>query len=206
MSTRFEYVYFMPWVGLNYGRKNHFKLNLMVLGESHYRWGRPHGQHETVRLVSDYIKPDSRNLFGRKVRQLICGEEDVSAGDFWDSILFYNYVQAYVGNEPQVRPTSSMWAEAEPGFLEVIRYYSPDVIVVLGKKLWDHLPKEGKGGPTISDGKEEQGTLWFPTKKGKRALASFVWHPSYRGFSVSDWHPIVRVLMETAKESKRKKS
>ncbi|HIG9504431.1 TPA: hypothetical protein ACYFTC_005756, partial [Klebsiella pneumoniae] len=59
----------------------------------------------------------------------------------WQHVAFYNYVQEFVGDAGRIRPTRAMWRDAATVLEEVVAELRPDVILVLGYQMWDHLPE-----------------------------------------------------------------
>lgn len=58
----------------------------------------------------------------------------------WQHVAFYNFVQEIVGEGSRIPPTPEAWKAAEAPFFEVVRELDPDVILVLGNRLWDKVP------------------------------------------------------------------
>ena len=83
-----------------------------------------------------------------------------------------------------------MWEQGRFGFRRLVSHCKPDVVVVLGYRLWIHLPDEwGLQGPALRGARYDE-TWIYPHENGS-ALAFAVKHPS-AGFSGKRWHHVVR--------------
>jgi hypothetical protein len=149
-------VTFKPWVGSRYEAKdNRFGVKLMVLGESHYsKDGAPDPQftRSVIKTFGVSREPGRGRTFTKLAKLLLdirSGEvTDAKRSEVWRELLFYNFVQEYVGSSARQRPTSNMWVEGKKPLLQVLDRYSPDLILVLGKALEHHVrPLEKCGIP-----------------------------------------------------------
>lgn len=140
-------VKFHPFVGEKY-HNSRYGVRLLVLGESHYGTEEDYGIDLTQKIIRDYAYAPGF-AFHSKVTNLLRGRTDWPTDEerreAWRHVAFYNFVQEFVGDASRLPPTQKMWATAQAPFLEVIRALRPDVILVLGSRLWnnvDALPEE----------------------------------------------------------------
>lgn len=159
-----------PWTGFNYEAGFMNKGKLMVLGESFY-WGdyknnpQNHYSYEeykndlsnaiisTVELYLNRRKPEdgetnghwkktctilTKICLGKSKKEMLTKEEKDL---FWDSILFYNYI-----NEPlktaRQKIDETVWQKSQKDFYAVLNYYMPNYILILGDRLWNNTPRE----------------------------------------------------------------
>ena len=151
-----ENIFYFPRIGKNYETKGFNNIKLLVLGESHYCGDR--GKCEvcgvsskrkdcnnfTIRVVEDgflsYKKGEGKfedwmRTFTRFTNVLLGDQANNDAlHEFWDSIIFYNYVQSST-TSPRVPPTQEQFEESEIAFFEVLNQYTPDLIIVWGYRL-----------------------------------------------------------------------
>jgi hypothetical protein len=66
----------------------------------------------------------------------------ISGVEFWQSVVFYNYVQVPMSGSRK-SPTAEDFADGVVPFFEVLAAYQPDLVIVWGKRLWEHLPDGG---------------------------------------------------------------
>lgn len=198
-----EHVFFWPWRGNTYGAGSQWKLRVMVLGESHY--GTNSRQSLTIDCVTDIIPGDWRHPFWTKVASLFCGPTPAAqrAAEFWNSVLFYNYIQELVGEGPGGRRSRQMWQRGAAGFLEVVTYYEPDFLLVLGKTLWSQLPEKGHSGPEIRLPDDRSRETWVYPHGSGAALAVAINHPASRGWKSEHWSPWVDAALNRARNLKR---
>jgi hypothetical protein len=117
-----ENVIFTPWVGKDYYNNENKNKRIMVLGESHYcnrwEWDEKH-QKECwatkekkcnerdfhINLLLDYYNADDKrgkfHIWFRtftKFTNVFSGKkcEDKEKISFWNSVVFYNYVQTNI--------------------------------------------------------------------------------------------------------------
>ncbi|HBC3401587.1 TPA: hypothetical protein KDX79_003445 [Vibrio parahaemolyticus] len=138
------YIVFKPWVGRNY-TTNNFGARILVLGESHY--GSPEDEYEdyTIDVVKMWGQENRLAFFTKIAKTLLNYDSSDYLNEheryaLWENVSFYNYVQAIVGEEARIRPSSEMWKKSEMAFQEVIQRLEPQIIIVLGKELADNLP------------------------------------------------------------------
>lgn len=118
---------------------------------------------------------------------------------FWQSIAFYNFIQEPVGEVArQESPTPEMWQRAVEPFRSVIADLEPQGIVVLGKRLWRHLPQPVKTITKTVDDAESLAVRVYE-EKGHRALAGHVTHPA-GSLSYDTARPRIRALLKAAHE------
>lgn len=196
---KYKHVRIYPWLGESYGQ-GIFKHRVLVLGESEYqvREGQAASKDDTRWCVRHVIKSDKQSAFFRNIATMFLGhtpEDKTERSRFWNSIVFYNYVQEHVGFGAGTRPTSLMWRGVAPtAFREVLRRHTPDYVLVLGFGNWNWLVRADRNGPTIravpptsSKSRDIRQTYWYETNRNGEALAIAVKHPS-RAFNALAWH------------------
>lgn len=134
-------VNFLPFVGEKY-HNSRYGVRLLVLGESHYGVDADSGPDFTQKVIRDcaYV---SGFAFFSKLTNVLRGRTDWPTDEdrreTWQHVAFYNFVQEFVGEESRIQPIKAMWRAAQAPFLNVVRELEPDVILVLGSRLWDNV-------------------------------------------------------------------
>lgn len=190
MSDHFEYVHFLPWKGDNFSTEH---PRLLVLGESHYS-DRQEGRDFTRHLTRDYISGAFNHRFWTQIAQAISGNphSEIDRASFWNTIAFYNFVQSVAAEGPREAPTVEMFSRSEKAFFEVIDYLTPSHVLVLGNRLWDHLPdSEYEDMRFEPDGEQQLGKY---RRSWGEVLAMPIHHPS-SGFSAPRWHPVIQKFL-----------
>jgi len=192
--------YFKPWVGKDYGRNSQFGVALMILGESHYV------EPQTVdspQLTVEMIGQISRGEWPKRFHTIIyrlfprrTGSSETVNGDFksfWDSLLFYNYVQQSVGLGPRIPPGDKLWLESKEPFFTVLSRFKPDCILILGARLWKALSDlkciEGTSGRTCK----------VPLNSGRKIISAVITHPSSSRFKYDTETEVASRLLTDAK-------
>lgn len=190
-------VHFLPWVGTNYAKgKSGYKI--MALGESHYcanpeTEAIPTLTQEIIADLTDVNSPHEhyKNTY-TKFERALQGEVVVPADklQFWNAILFYNFVQQPISGA-RVAPTSEQFEESEDAFFEVLEQYRPDIILVWGQRLYNHLPQVNEKSKTItfSDGTSSS-CLSYQLADGHIVRVLQITHPS-AGFDWCYWHKVI---------------
>lgn len=170
-------------------------MPLVILGESYYQ-GRveigPNYTNEQVRHWGFGVetKPFHTNIVtvctGQKPSGMIDKEK------FWQSVAHYCFVQQVVGTRRDSPPTSEMWENSRGGFLDMLFELQPACVLVVGKRLWEHIPSETYGVPLTSNG------VNMPTGTCSGVMMGAIHHTS-QGFSATAWRPVVQQLFATAK-------
>jgi len=129
---------FRPWIGKRYEKRELFGLRTLLLGESHY--GEPGEENEdfTIDVVRYWGQKQRLRFFTITAKFLLgkaAGEwlSDEERSDFWEKVVFYNYVQEFVGGGSRIRPTSEMWENSKSSFL----------FLALQENLWVKIAPHG---------------------------------------------------------------
>jgi len=192
-------VFFYPRIGENYKTTGFNGLKLLILGESHYcgekcevcgKQSNKNCSDFTIGVLNRYFDYKKGNgghedwmrtftrftnvLFGEQV-------DNKTLIDFWDSVIFYNYVQSSTEG-PRTPPSNEQFSDSNDAFIEVLEEFKPDLILVWGERLWDKLPDSGRQGEeNILD--NANGRFYY-YKVGDREIPAYgIYHPSSRYFS-----------------------
>jgi len=193
---------FLPWLPPSADAR--FRgLRVMLLGESHYEEPGFHDADAKADLTREIVAtwgvhPVSRQTFFANVFTMMTGHPWVAhaaaLGTFWNSVVFYNYVQTLVPGGPRSRPTPPMWKAAAPMFLEAIEAVRPDAVVALGEALWEHMPEDDLPRASLSDG---LGMICrYVLKDDFVVYAAHTRHPSSLGFQPTQWEPKVTRFLD----------
>ena len=133
---------FRPFVGSKYAGSR-YGVRVLVLGESHYADEHDVGHDYTQYVVKTHAYCAGIPFFS-KLTAVLRGDTsyptDEERFETWQHVAFYNFVQEIVGEGSRIPPTPEAWKAAEAPFFEVVRELDPDVILVLGNRLWDKVP------------------------------------------------------------------
>jgi hypothetical protein len=178
-----------------------FGKKILVLGESHYQRddNKPLYPEFTRDCIEEQLEGDWTYQFWTNIVVAFLNRRPTleEKRDFWHSVAFYNYIQQSVGPRPRVHPSTNMWQKSEQGFIDVLNLLTPNVLLVLGKRLWNNLPSlHGKPGPAIL-GAEQSETWYYRLTGDDSCLAYGIRHPS-AGFSGRYWHPYVKRVIALA--------
>lgn len=114
--------------------------------------------------------------------------EGAPVGDreFFNWVAFSKFVPGLISRGPRCAPNSANWEAGRVWFPDQLESIAPDVILVLGKRLWWELPEYG-----VSHGPDHEWWLYTSSKGGGHVSATMINHPSSWGFSTEEWHPRV---------------
>ncbi|HZL11861.1 MAG TPA: hypothetical protein VFC65_17905 [Prolixibacteraceae bacterium] len=196
-------VFFKPWVGENYSTTGISGKKILLLGESHICGG----CNDCGNL--DYTDTDCREFTTNTINTFLkykSGEHEhkgwmntytkvgnilynkgLSSGEtaaFWDSIIFYNYVQ-YSTDKARVSPVNEEFEKSSAAFFEILEAYKPDLIFVWGERLWDQLPFSEDFGEDIIIENSNGGKFYYYTIDEKKIPIYMVNHPSSSAFNYS---------------------
>jgi hypothetical protein len=161
-------IFFDPWVGKDYGKDGSlFKQKIMVLGASSYC--------DTCPDCGDRQKyPDCTNFITRSVVEVYLGRNKTPAAGkkgswkktftsfvnsmlgkssskndrerFFDSVVFYNYLQVSAGIDPYSAGNYPHGDQRHhEAFLEVLKKCSPDVVICWGDRVWENCKNKASG-------------------------------------------------------------
>jgi hypothetical protein len=186
-----ENVFFDPWVGDDYWDDDNYP-RILVLSESHH--GNYRGRDLTQSVVERYLEYANGNArhegwmstFTRFTNVMIRNVLDYfdDEDEFWNSVVYYTYVQTRTMSGPRVSPSDEDFENSEDAFFEVLEEYQPDLIIVWGKRLWDNMS---------GNGYSEDGLYYYSTEE-KEIAATWVFHPSTG--KVNDSISGIKAIME----------
>ena len=90
--------------------------------------------------------------------------------DFWQSIVFYNYLQ-FCQEGPRKPVKQEYWNISELAFKEILEEYLPDYIIIWGNRLYDGLPDWKGEHAVLTVSGNDSTDIWIYTIKGKRIPA-----------------------------------
>ncbi|HRO75574.1 MAG TPA: uracil-DNA glycosylase family protein [Crocinitomicaceae bacterium] len=202
-------VVFLPRVKDKYEKTGWKGLKILVLGESHY--GNNEIDKEKKKSITQEVfdcfmqyKSGKKeffehwmNTYTKFTNVLLNKSADYDELlNFWDSVIFYNYVQSFT-SEPRSAPTKEQFKESEEAFFEVLNKYQPDLIIVWGMRLWENM--SGKG-----DSQHNNDKLFnYPIDNQKSIPAYHIYHPSSSYFNFSCSKDIQNIIEEIANSKKK---
>ena len=199
------HVFFQPYVGEEY-HTGYDGKKLLILGESHHchkicdvstECGKaeeclqlPECENFTIDVLERFL--NCKNGMGRSERWMrtfttftnvfLGGKADKDELlEFWDCVMFYNYVQVAVESQ-RLSPSQHDFEISEAAFFEVLEEYKPDLIIVWGARLEGYLPQKNK---TVSDFlilNTPCHVFHYYDVTGKKISAYAVYHPSSSAF------------------------
>jgi hypothetical protein len=195
-------VRFLPFEGVHYEHGFRSGLKLLLLGESHYgedrgaamtrHWLRLHEEGETGNRSMTWTKCETLMSY--------CSNHDPRS--LWERIAFANFVQISLEDQ-HCRPEPDHWKTGWDAFPELLTIVKPDVMLVLGKTVWDELPWDDRQPsafqhhPELRTGDDQWGVV-YARQDGGHTIAGFVYHPSHPGWSAKAWYPHVERLLSAA--------
>ena len=230
-----KHIKFRPWVGENY-KQGFQNKKILILGDSHY-CAKDSNRNDACRSIGDCSYDCMNEMCYNMTHDLIRGEymeyrsgRAKSAGhlqtiltfeknlfgytpspqeslDFWNSVIFYNYIQ-----HSQYKPRGRRDTKAEEiddykeAFKEVLAEYQPDYIIIWSKFLFtqDWLPDGAFEAPDYTLNAEYNGVIYntpvrtFKLDGGKPIRAIITQHPCCRyGKDQAKWHTLLKAFFET---------
>lgn len=230
-----KHIKFRPWVGENY-KQGFQNKKILILGDSHY-CAKDSNRNDACRSIGDCSYDCMNETCYNMTHDLIRGEymeyrsgRAKSAGhlqtiltfeknlfgytpspqeslDFWNSVIFYNYIQ-----HSQYKPRGRRDTKAEEiddykeAFKEVLAEYQPDYIIIWSKFLFTQnwLPDGAFEAPDYTLNAEYNGVIYntpvrtFKLDGGKPIRAIITQHPCCRyGKDQAKWHTLLKAFFET---------
>ena len=230
-----KHIKFRPWVGENY-KQGFQNKKILILGDSHY-CAKDSNRNEACLSIGDCSYDSMNEKCYNMTHDLIRGEymehrsgRAKSVGhlqtiltfeknlfgyiptpqesiDFWNSVIFYNYIQ-----HSQYKPRGRRDTKAEEiddykeAFKEVLAEYQPDYIIIWSKFLFtqDWLPDGASEAPDYTLKAEYNGVIYdTPVRTFKLDAvdpipAIIIQHPCCRwGKDQAKWHTLLKAFFET---------
>lgn len=184
-------LFFEPWVGTRYaawpeGITEAPVYPMHILGESHYGNLEEYEPSFTRSVVENRaLQPSLGPFFTNLTKLVTFSAPTVDRATVWNTLAFSNYIQDMLPG-PGIAPDDAMWQRGHAAFEELLTRYRPDMLLVLGQRLWRSMSKAGSyrlhpkcdGEVAVNDAR-----LYERTEDGQRywTLAMHVLHPSARG-------------------------
>jgi hypothetical protein len=190
--------HFLPYVGPEYAQATQ---RLLVLGESHYEprhLGIPE-RELTRRVVGDALERRQQHRFLTSVASAVTGTF-TPPGTFWPQVAFYNFVQEFAGSGPRQRPREGSWADAVPAFCRVLGVLRPDLVLICGRQLWQHVARQPaiSDHPEVAANDERTRSRVFYGDGDWSCVGGMIHHPASFGFRALEWYPRVRRYKDRA--------
>jgi hypothetical protein len=152
-----------PWVGDQYGQATGvFRQRTLILGGSQYSEGYENfhtaeGVAEWLTFTNDvvyyYLNPEEKGKWKKTYTTFInsvfgCQTDEEQRGRFFDSVIFYNYLQEIAGASASEAGNFDYHAPVHfEAFREILETHQPEVVISWGSKVWDALPNDWGYGP-----------------------------------------------------------
>ncbi len=196
--------FFKMCVGKDYGKGSSvFKKKIMVVGASHYCGdgcadcgnvsAHPECAGFTEMVVRDYLDPtivgDWKKTFTAFINSVYghtASEEEKKK--FFDSIVFYNYLQRSEGDDANEKHDEYFKAPQNlEAFKENLLAAKPDVVITWGARVWNQIPWDLGYGKAEEIRKDE---VYRYKLCGSSFILVGVHHPSI-GYDTSYWHDVI---------------
>jgi hypothetical protein len=206
-----EAVYFTPFVGDDY-ELGLDGARVLLLGESHYGGvsrkpgdGPDCTQYNFGDYTSDDCDIDVPPQFFRKLPRILARDENVTqleSAAAWRRIAYANFVQEFVGGHARMRPNHDQWKRGQAALTEFAEKLRPDVVLVLGAQLWNHITegRPSKEANIIAERCDRE--VWLIPHDHGFARASWIYHPSTNYESLSSAMGVFAELMRRAADVK----
>ena len=184
----------VPWIGEAWDR---LTQRLCIVGDSHYVTNPADDcEHLTIDIIRDVRDGRRHYPFYTRAAALI-GDLLEEEGDkaLWDRIAFFNFVPTSVGTESSAAPSAAHWEAGAQRFIRLLAELRPTHVLSLGQRQWNHISFP-PGWQSISDARNPDIRLWTDPA-GQLIVATWVNHPSSRGFSIARWRPRAMALLGT---------
>lgn len=190
--------YFKPWIGSKYERHGINGKSVLILGESIYRCNKT-SPDRCIELIENNCSGVESHKFYTNIYLACMGPEAPRRCEnkraFWDRVSFINFVDDVVEGGSRHAPDGSSIEKAKRDWKNVLAALEPQLIVVLGRRLWGFLPSPDCESRFAVDGLKWPPRLNIYEVDGKTSKATFMFHPS-TGFSSRWWHPVIRRFFE----------
>ena len=205
---------FLPWTRDRYGKQIDLSLPARVLfiGESHY--DAPDTPDLTIQAVED-VRGGARYRFFTSVFTAVCGPDTTPTpkafSAFYDAVAFCNLVQEVLVST-DMQPTPEQWKHGVQVFPSYLDQLKPSHVVACSFRLWDWLPSErfSRCSSEIErdllstvpercrddESHERRGWIGRYAHAGGSCHIVKIPHTSYRGFSPTEWHPVLQSFLQ----------
>lgn len=207
-----KYVFFDPWIGRKYQQGINGK-RIWILGHVHVcggceECGTKSSQDEcsqfTNRVITDYLTWKKDRIFPDDYHWQLTYEsfekafngkylDEKESFDFWDSIMFSNFVQSTVP-EWDALPSQEQYDNSQLAFWEILKEYNPDLIIVWGNPAFYNTPGENCREIESLYYDNISAPRWVYELNGHETTMIKIHHPSCF-FSWRKYHEIIKQVI-----------
>ena len=201
-------MYFTPFVGDDYDLGLIDDTRVLLLGESHYGTVSDDpgsGPDCTQYTFGDYTRDDcdfsQESQFFRKLPCILTRDEDVTqveSAAAWRRIAYANFVQEFVGAHARMRPSRDQWKRGQAALTELAEKLQPDVVLVLGAQLWNHVTEGRPTNEAAIRAERCDRDVWLIPHDQGFARTSWIYHPSTNYESLSSSTGVFAELLRRA--------
>ena len=181
------------WVGKRWMSSS---MRLLLLGESHYLTDLADDSTELTRQIITGVRDGTRRIRFYTRTEAVCVGVPFAETDeptsFWDRVAFSNFVPMTVGMASDAVPTAEMWRAGSEYFTRLLDELRPSHVLSLGQRQWNQIRLPADWGSSTS--REDPAVRLWNTPKGEHIRATWINHPSSRGFNAHQWTPRVSAL------------
>ena len=183
------------WVGPNWPPPS---PRLLLLGDSHYLTDPGDDSAELTRDIVRDVRDGRRKVPFYSKAEALCRAclttATMNTASFWNQVAFANFIPVTIGTVSSTIPTAEMWQVGAPRLIRLLEELRPTHVLSLGQRQWDHIrfPTDWRSVTTPGD---DNIRIW-ETPAGDCIRATWVNHPSSRGFSITQWKPRVETLLK----------
>jgi hypothetical protein len=183
---------YLPWLPHEWRSRS---TRLLLVGESHYVTDPNEDSDQLTKNIIQGVRNRTRSFpFYTKAAALLANSELTPAsGSIWDQVGFVNFVPYSVGTLSNATPAAELWAAGKDRFIDLLTDLQPTHVLSLGQRQWNHI-QFPPGWTSIPSTADENVRCWTASD-GHRTIATWINHPSSRGFSVERWRPRVESLL-----------
>jgi hypothetical protein len=187
----------IPWVGPTFRSSTR---RVLLLGESHYVSNLAEDSPTLTCDILGAVRNGERHLgFYTKAADLVGNiatpAQSAKLAAFWDGVAFFNYVPVVVGQTSETEPTAAMWEQGHARFLALLADLAPTHVLSLGQRQWNHIHFPPGWSSVKAPGGSDPEVRRWTAPDGRGVTATWVNHPSSRGFSVAKWRDRVAALL-----------
>jgi hypothetical protein len=181
-------VYFTPFVGDEYDKGLVDGVRVLLLGESHYGiasgeegCGRDCTQYNFDGYTDESCDIDNQHQFFKKLPRIVARNPAITAPESaaaWRRVAFSNFVQEFVGANARMRPSGQQWKQGQLALAELAKKLRPNVILVLGAQLWNHITEGQSSNENPIAAERHERSVWLIDNGSGFARSSWIYHPS----------------------------
>ncbi|MDC7233456.1 MAG: hypothetical protein PQJ58_09490 [Spirochaetales bacterium] len=201
-------VNYPPWIGKNYASSG--DIRLLIVGRSYYD---ARYRDKTIEsYISDLCRNKVSDPFYTALELVLSDSRHWKSGlgsalkldrkKFWNSVAYHQFLQGIL-HDAYADPGKDMWNQAQDIYKDILVALQPDLVVMAGKDVFNHMPTLGGQNGKIYSYQGTSMKTWVLNLGATECQIAGMANPRDSNFNTDVWKEIIAQLISDYKNRHR---